>query len=75
MTQMTDGKPHHPVARIVVVDDEEEMCRILARILALENYDVTTFSRPLPAIEHIRRTPPDLVLTCLLYTSPSPRDS
>ncbi|MCX7718951.1 MAG: sigma-54 dependent transcriptional regulator [Candidatus Sumerlaeaceae bacterium] len=63
MTQSQDGKSPPAVARIVVVDDEEEMCRILARILAAEHYDVTTFSRPLEAIAHIRRTAPDLVLT------------
>lgn len=63
MTQTPEGILKPPLPRIVVVDDEEEMCKILERILALEKYHVTTFSRPLPAIEFIRREPPDLVLT------------
>lgn len=50
-------------ATIVVVDDEENMCKILAKILQNEDYHVTTFSRPGEAIEYIRKSPPNLVLT------------
>jgi DNA-binding NtrC family response regulator len=50
-------------ATVVVVDDEEGMCKILSKILSLEDFHVTGFSRPAEAIEHIRKSPPDLVLT------------
>lgn len=46
-----------------MVDDEENMCKILAKILAMENYHVTTFTKPAQALEYLRATPPDLVLT------------
>lgn len=39
------------------------MCKILSRILVLDGFSVTCFCRPAEAIEYIRRTPPDLVLT------------
>src|SRR5215207_9921510 len=50
-------------ASIVVVDDEENMGKILSRILELEGYHVTAFSHPTAAVEYLRKTPPDLVLT------------
>ena len=50
-------------ASIVVVDDEENMGKILSRILEMEGYHVTAFSHPVKALEYIRSTPPDLVLT------------
>src|SRR5688500_11189351 len=39
------------------------MGKILAKILGMENYHVVTFTDPILAVEHIRQTPPDLVLT------------
>ena len=45
-------------ATIVVVDDEEGMCRILGKILGGEGYHVTTFWQPAEAIAHIRQSPP-----------------
>ncbi|MGI8907722.1 MAG: sigma-54-dependent transcriptional regulator [Candidatus Sumerlaeaceae bacterium] len=50
-------------ASIVVVDDEENMGKILSRILELEGYHVNAFSNPTAAVEHLRKTPPDLVIT------------
>jgi DNA-binding NtrC family response regulator len=50
-------------ASIVVVDDEENMGKILSRILEMEGYHVIAFSRPTQAVEHLRKTPPDLVIT------------
>ncbi len=60
-----DAIPDAPRGRgtVVVVDDEENMCKILARILSSENYIVTCFTDPVQAIDYIRKTPPDLVLT------------
>jgi DNA-binding NtrC family response regulator len=50
-------------ASIVVVDDEENMGRILERVLGMEGYHVTAFSDPRRALAFIQQTPPDLVLT------------
>lgn len=50
-------------ATVVVIDDEENMCKILSKILASENYHVTIFTEPGSALEHIRKSPPDVVLT------------
>ncbi len=50
---------------MVVVDDEENMGKILQRILTNEGYIVTSFHDPTLAIEQIRAQPPDLVLTDL----------
>ena len=50
-------------ASIVVVDDEENMGKILSRILEMEGYHVNAFSNPTNAVAHLRNTPPDLVIT------------
>lgn len=52
-------------ASIIVIDDEENMCKILGKILAMENYRVRCFTDPREAVEQIRRSPPDIVLTDL----------
>ncbi len=48
---------------VTVIDDEENMCRILTRFLNLEGYSVSTFTDPREAVAHIEREPPDVVLT------------
>lgn len=50
--------------RILIVDDEVDMIEGLKRILSyeLEETDVTTASRPLDALDLIRREPFDLIL-------------
>ncbi len=58
---MAEPKPHK--ATIVVLDDEENMGTILSRILQMEGYHVTPFSDPVKAVEHVKATPPDLVIT------------
>lgn len=50
-------------ASIVIVDDEENMGKILSRILELEGYHVTSFHEPEHAVAFIKKTPPDLVIT------------
>ncbi|MBX7244765.1 MAG: sigma-54 dependent transcriptional regulator [Candidatus Sumerlaeaceae bacterium] len=52
-----------PRATIVVVDDEENMGKILTKILGNEGFHVTAFHRPAEAMAHITKHPPDLVLT------------
>jgi len=48
---------------VTVIDDEENMCKILTRFLQLEGYGVSTFIDPREAVAHIEREPPDVVLT------------
>jgi DNA-binding NtrC family response regulator len=52
-------------ASIIVIDDEENMCKILGKILTMENYRVRCFTDPREAVEQIRRSPPDIVVTDL----------
>jgi DNA-binding NtrC family response regulator len=49
--------------RILVVDDEENMVRILVRILSDDGWLVEGHSDPRAAVESLRKNPPDLVLT------------
>jgi len=48
---------------IVVVEDEENMCKILTKILNLDGYHVTTFVDPIKALEYITTYAPDIVIT------------
>lgn len=48
---------------VTVIDDEENMCKILTRFLQLEGYGVSAFTDPREALAHIEREPPDVVLT------------
>ncbi len=56
-------QPQTPRARIVLVDDEENMCRAIAKYLSTENYAVEAHSRPQAAVDAIRARPPDVVIT------------
>ena len=49
--------------KIVIIDDEINMCKILEKILRDENYDVISFNNPIEGIEHIKNDIPDVVLT------------
>ncbi len=48
---------------IVVIDDEEDMCKILTKILNMEGYHVTAFTNPDKALEYVEKYQPDVVLT------------
>jgi two-component system NtrC family response regulator len=48
---------------IVVVEDEENMCKILTKILNLDGYHVTTFINPIKALDYIKSYAPDIVIT------------
>ncbi|MFH2054346.1 MAG: GAF domain-containing protein [bacterium] len=50
-------------ARILVVDDEERMCRSLSSLLANEGYQVATASDGQEALLRYQEAPPDLVIT------------
>lgn len=52
--------------RILVVDDEEYVCRVLVESLSGENLDIVSFVNPAEAIDHLRTNPVDLVLTDLV---------
>ena len=56
-----------PVARrVLIVDDEPEVCGLLERILAVTNLEVDTAFDGLSALDRIRRTPYDLLFTDLV---------
>jgi len=48
---------------VAVIDDEENMPKILTRILNVEGYHVATFKDPVAALEAIEKEPPDVALT------------
>jgi DNA-binding NtrC family response regulator len=48
---------------IVVLDDEENMGKILSKVLSLEGFHVVVFTDPKAALEYLAQTPTDLVLS------------
>lgn len=55
-----------PIKRIVVVDDEKYIGRIIVESLAEQGYDLVAFTDPEEALEYIAQHHVDLVLTDLL---------
>ncbi|MEW5795796.1 MAG: HD domain-containing phosphohydrolase [Candidatus Zixiibacteriota bacterium] len=53
-------------SRILVVDDEEYICKLIVESLGPANYDIVTFHEAARAIEHLAANPVDLVLTDLM---------
>lgn len=49
--------------RVVIIDDDEQSLLTLSRALTLYGCETVAFTNPLKAIEQIKRTPPDVVLT------------
>lgn len=47
--------------KITYLDDEPELCSIFLEIFSEGDIEITTFSDPSKAIEHIRNNPPDLI--------------
>jgi len=58
-------QPKAPLCRgsIAVLDDEENMVKILAKVLHLEGYQVTTFTDGRAALDHLAKTPADVLLS------------
>ncbi len=54
------------MARILVVEDNEDVSQLLAWILSLEGYQVEEVSSAAAALEVVLSSPPDLVITDLL---------
>ena len=61
-----DDRARRTRASLVLVDDEEGMCRALGKYLTTEEYEVAAFSDPAKAIEAIRAKPPDVVITDMM---------
>jgi len=55
-----------PKKRILVVDDEQHICKIIDESLSGSDYDVAAFTKPAEAIEYLQGNPVDLVLTDLI---------
>ncbi len=51
--------------RILVVDDEEQICRVIQKILSQEGYDVLTALGGEEALKHLKETFVDLILVDL----------
>ena len=60
---------------ILVVDDEPDIRNLVQEILMDEGYQVSVAEDTTVARQQASSKRPDLVLLCLLYTSPSPRDA
>jgi two-component system KDP operon response regulator KdpE len=52
--------------RILVIDDEPQITRVLRAALSAQGYDVRTANDPEEALEVFREWPPDLVVTDLM---------
>ncbi len=59
---------------ILVVDDEENMAKILNKVLTMEGFHVTTFNNPVMALDFLRQTPTDVVLSDIRMPEMSGRD-
>jgi CheY-like chemotaxis protein len=51
------------VAHILVIDDDEEICRMLQELLSSEGHEVDIANGGQEGIDHYRRLPSDLVIT------------
>lgn len=49
-------------ARILIVDDDENVLRTFAKALSLEGYDVRTAASPLIGLQEVQNRPPDAIL-------------
>jgi EAL domain-containing protein (putative c-di-GMP-specific phosphodiesterase class I) len=52
-----------PVARVVIIDDDDMVARALSSLLAREGYEVESFGVPQEAVERLGRAPVDVVLS------------
>ncbi len=57
---------HESRKRILVVDDEEYICKIIVESLGDEDFDIASFTDPREALEYIAANPVDLALTDLV---------
>ena len=50
------------MARILALDDEEDICRLVERVLACSGHEVTAFTRAVEVMDWLRSHNPDLAL-------------
>ena len=68
--------------KILIVDDVMSNVLLLKVLLTNEKFNIVTASNGNQALDQVKKENPDLILldvmmpdmSCLLYTSPSPRD-
>jgi DNA-binding NtrC family response regulator len=56
-----EQKPYR--GSVVVLDDEENMGKVLSKVLQMEGYHVTTFNNPVKALDYLKSAPADIVLS------------
>jgi FixJ family two-component response regulator len=49
--------------RVFVVDDEEDIAKMIAVILQMNKFDATAYSEPLKALQEADSTPPDYLVS------------
>lgn len=59
---MSDEAPAGPKKKILIVDDQPEVCSLVQKVLARVGYEVLTAWTGEDAIELIKKTPVDLVI-------------
>ena len=62
-TETAPAPPHRAPARVLVVDDNQELVRLMTELLATRGYDVTAVGDAFQAEAEIRERPPDLILS------------
>lgn len=58
----SSGKPAHPLGRILIIEDEAPMARILRKSLQTAGYDVEAFTDPRAGLEALKQPPATDVL-------------
>ena len=61
--------------KILLVEDDQNFGDVLRSYLEMHDYTVTLATDGVQGIEAFKKSAYDLCIFCLLYTSPSPRDS
>ncbi len=55
-----------PAPRVLVVEDDENLCRLISRVLEAYGYEVASLTDPQRVLAHLSRHRVDLVLTDLV---------
>ena len=59
---------------LLIVEDNEELLQLMTKLLGAD-YIIHTANNGREAVEVVEQEEIDLIVSCLLYTSPSPRDT
>lgn len=54
------GVRHH--IKVLIVDDDSQVCKTVGKILQVNNYQVQTYTQPRQALQAVRKTPFDIGL-------------